>query len=68
VATVARFLGVGCALTTGGNITCWGDNEMSNAPEGRYTAVSAGDQTSCGLRSDGGIECWGAMIFVRPAA
>ena len=30
-----------------------------NAPDGTYTAVTAGSKHSCGLRTDGTITCWG---------
>ena len=55
----------GCAPTApsptwGGNVD-GGDNYWGQAvaPDGRYTAVSAGGINSCGLRTDGTITCWG---------
>ncbi|MCY3805782.1 MAG: RCC1 domain-containing protein [bacterium] len=30
-----------------------------DAPDGRFTAVTAGLEHSCGLRTNGTIECWG---------
>ena len=33
--------------------------QAAEAPEGEFTAVSAGREAACGLRSSGGIECWG---------
>ena len=53
-----------CALRTDGAITCWGGNFYgqgadADAPDGRYTAVSAGADHTCALRTDGAIACWG---------
>ena len=31
----------------------------TDAPEGTFTAVTAGSAHSCGLRTDGTITCWG---------
>ena len=38
-------------------IVCWGG--QLHVPDGRFTAVSAGDELSCGLRTDETIVCWG---------
>ena len=44
-----------------GAVECWGLNDVgqTNAPAGRFSAVSAGEAHSCGLRETGAVECWG---------
>ena len=57
-----------CGLRASGAIECWGNNEdlfgnhlgQTDAPGGRFSAVSAGGYHTCGLRASGAIECWGA--------
>ena len=55
-----------CAVTTTGDVTCWGDNganRVSPVPPLEsgltYTQVTAGDWHSCALVSNGSIDCWG---------
>ena len=64
-----------CAIRTNGEIDCWGlngdpyiddagelqisDLGQSDAPDGNYSAVSAGDAHSCAIRESGAIKCWG---------
>ena len=50
-----------CALRTDNTITCWGNNEdgQTDAPDGQYTAITAGISHSCALRTDNTITCWG---------
>ena len=54
-------LSTSCGVRTDGTITCWGNNTLgqANAPEGRFSAVAAGQFHSCGVRTDGTITCWG---------
>ena len=42
-------------------MVCWGDNKHGRleAPEGRFTSVSAGFWFSCGIREDRTATCWG---------
>ncbi len=46
----------------GGRVTCWGDNAygQADAPEARFTQVSAGWRHSCGRRPDATVVCWGS--------
>ena len=50
--------GHSCGLRIGGTVDCWGHDYLGQtvAPDGRFTAVTAGALThSCGLRTDGTI-------------
>ena len=63
-----------CAVTTGGEVECWGD--MAAASDGGssalvvavsgfaggVTAVSVGDGTACGLTTSGQVACWGVQL------
>ena len=45
-----------------GAIVCWGwdsNGEVSDAPAGIFTSVSAGGYHSCALDAAGAISCWG---------
>ena len=50
-----------CGLRTDATIKCWLSNVygQTDAPAGRFSAVSAGKWHTCGLRDDGAIRCWG---------
>jgi hypothetical protein len=55
--------GHGCAITSSENVECWGDDssgQVSDAPIGSYTAVSAGQAHTCALSTAGTIVCWGS--------
>ena len=43
------------------NVVCWGDDYygQSTPPEGAFTTVSAGRDSSCGVKADGSVACWG---------
>ena len=49
----------GCAPTAPSPAGDCNDHGQATAPDGQYTAVTAGWQHSCGLRTDGTITCWG---------
>ena len=42
-------------------VICWGDSTFNqlDAPLGRASAVSAGDNHTCALWKDGSFDCWG---------
>ncbi len=52
-----------CALTTGGQIVCWGDclygMEEGPASTTGFVELKAGDGHACGLRENGAVDCWG---------
>ncbi len=62
-----------CALTTAGDVECWGstfDKEQAPRPTnsdvpnvvpglGGSTAISAGGLHACAITGAGGVECWG---------
>jgi len=65
-----------CALTTGGDIWCWGRNRLGQLGNGNIqdsatpvevlglngsaTALVAGDRHNCALTREGGVKCWGS--------
>ncbi|MCA9613399.1 MAG: hypothetical protein H6721_17775 [Sandaracinus sp.] len=73
-ASISSLYGHACALTSSGEVWCWGDNRYGQVGDGTSmntrpepvrvltgaSAVSAGggDQT-CAVMTDGGVRCWG---------
>ena len=54
-----------CALTSDGQVACWGNNEyeQTDPPAGNFTKVSNGYHHTCALRPDGEAVCWGRNQF-----
>ena len=64
-----------CALTTGGDAVCWGDNAsgQTHVPPERlaaapYLDIAAGDEHTCALRATGEILCWGDNRYGQTGA
>ena len=58
------------SATDTGEIECWGVSEgdqhyygQTDAPAGRFRAISAGHSHTCAIRDDGTIECWGRNAY-----
>ena len=53
------------AVKADDSIACWGNDaygQVSAAPAGSYTSVSAGFTYTCAVKADGSIACWGDNI------
>ncbi len=79
ISTTASAIDAGgahsCAVTTGGAVQCWGDNEDGALGDGTHTdsstpvqvsgltsgvkVVATGDFHTCALTTSGGVKCWG---------
>ncbi len=52
-----------CALTSGNDITCWGQNRFAPILARGFVDVAAGSTFTCGLKSDGTVQCFGSDRF-----
>jgi alpha-tubulin suppressor-like RCC1 family protein len=75
VVAVAAGVDFSCAITTGGALLCWGNNDWGKLGDGTITnrqapvavsglssgvvAVNAANVQSCAVLSSGALKCWG---------
>ncbi len=56
------WTGDACALRVNGEAVCWGPRRelgWLDVPEGRWTAIDAGDNHACAIGIAGEVVCWG---------
>jgi alpha-tubulin suppressor-like RCC1 family protein len=79
IAQLAVGDGHACALTVGGGVKCWGNNENGqlgdNSVATRYlpvdvvglgsgvVSISAGYRHTCAVTTTGGVKCWGKNLL-----
>ncbi|MBI3072130.1 MAG: hypothetical protein HYY84_08415 [Deltaproteobacteria bacterium] len=75
VQLAVAFISVNCALRTGGELLCWGENSVGQVGNGTtadtpdasvpigtttgITAIAMGQYHTCAAYGDGGVTCWG---------
>jgi len=56
-----------CAVTTSGNIECWGSSNLNVAtkvPQGNnFASVYATEDQACALTTTGQLACWGKVYI-----
>ncbi|PSS19398.1 Serine/threonine-protein kinase-like protein [Actinidia chinensis var. chinensis] len=57
-----------CAISTEGNLECWGKTGNDNyKPRGEhFTSLAMGESRSCAIRRNGTVVCWGESNFSLP--
>lgn len=76
ISQVVTGFGYGCALSSLGDLYCWGDNDSGQLGNGNTTdqlvpvqvagtwiSVSAFHLTTCGVKSDNTVWCWGSNTY-----
>jgi hypothetical protein len=54
-----------CALTSTGEVVCWGNDRLLPLPSGTFTAIECRG-SCCGIRADQTVECWGYGVDPHP--
>ena len=54
-----------CALSSAGEVSCWGDNSegQKDSPEGEYVEISVGKYHACARARENDVECWGKDMY-----
>lgn len=79
----ASYVGANCAITTAGDLTCWGSDAADrsswaeyNLPTGTFAQVSVGGMYGCALDESGYASCWrhpgwediSSVVYAEPPA
>ncbi|KAK6937983.1 Protein kinase domain [Dillenia turbinata] len=55
-----------CAVSSWGELVCWGDAGQLPQPDRGFAAVALGENCSCAQRLNGTVVCWGENNFKLP--